>query len=524
MDDQLVLFDRRFLESYAGNRLLGDARAALIELIANCWDAGARRVDIDWPEHTGPGLIRISDNGHGMTEEDFRRRWMTLAYDRVQDQGLYAEFPPGVDLPRRPAFGRNGQGRFAAFCFGNTYVVHTWRDGQEVTFDVRKGTDAPLSIRKSSSEPRDGSGTEIELTCESMPLSRQKVRAEIGMRFLTDPNFEVYVSGEKIRFDDLPEGYLHTEGIVVDALGTAYVTVIDIHDTDRTSRQHGIAWHVQGRLVGECSWRYFHDQAFIDGRRTAAKRYTFIIRADFLVDSVRSDWSGFKSEDLTFEAANERTSEWIRQYLLDATADKRKETFDDISATHQSTLRKMGPLSRSKWSRFVQAVQAECISISEKDVAQLAGILARLEISHSKYGLLGKLHEMDALQLHELYKLLEDWTVDMAKIVLDELKTRMLLLDELQKKVMDTNTQEVQELQPIFERGLWIFGPEFETIEFTSNRGMTTVIQDIFGSAQKGSRNRPDFVILPDSTVGLYSYPLYDEDGAESGVLISTLN
>lgn len=108
--------------------------------------------------------------------------------------------------------------------------------------------------------------------------------------------------------------------------------------------------------------------------------------------------------------------------------------------------------------------------------------------------------------------------MDMAKVVLDELKGRLRLVDELRRKTSTTDTLEVQELQPLFYQGLWIFGPEFETIEFTSNEGMTSVVQKLFHRDIKGSRNRPDFVVLPDGSVGFYAYPKYDDHGAEMGV------
>ncbi len=74
--------------------------------------------------------------------------------------------------------------------------------------------------------------------------------------------------------------------------------------------------------------------------------------------------------------------------------------------------------------------------------------------------------------MEDLTELLQKWDVDVAKIVLDEIEYRTTLLEKLQSKVLSTLTDEVQELQPLFRRGLWIFGPEYETIEYTANQGM----------------------------------------------------
>jgi hypothetical protein len=117
-----------------------------------------------------------------------------------------------------------------------------------------------------------------------------------------------------------------------------------------------------------------------------------------------------------------------------------------------------------------------------------------------------------------LDNILKLWNIDYAKIVLDELETRLKLLQQLNIKLYSKKVDEVKELQPLFERGLWIFGPEYESIEYTSNRGMTTVIQELFGDNAKGSANRPDFVIRLDSSVGLYSRFAYDDEGAEIGI------
>lgn len=515
--EQGLLFDERFVEMLVGKRLVDDPKTALMELVANAWDAGSTQVTVQWPENNGEDFW-IEDNGHGMTEEQFLYRWRTLAYNRLEEQGRTAEYPPGVDLPDRQTFGRNGIGRFAAFCFGGHYRVRTARDGEEIRYRVEQTDRSPLQLTKLGDGPADDHGTRITVP-EAGPfqIAADTVRAEVGMRFLLDPNFEVGINGQQVAFGDIPENHKETLSAAVDDLGEAEILVIDTRDADRTTKQHGIAWHVMKRLVGDCSWRGFTDQAFLDGRSTEAKRFTFFVFANFLREAVLPDWSGFDTDDERFLATNEAVSQQIRDYLEEVTSDQREEQFEEVRRTHSKELSRMGPISKSKWSDFVRSVQRDCPTIGADNLKQLAGILANLELASTQYGLIDKLHSMDPDQLDNLHEILDDWTVDMAKQVLDELQGRLRLLDTLKEKVFDESADEVQELQPLFRRGLWIFGPEFETIEFTSNEGMTTVIQRLFGSDEMGSRNRPDFAILPNSTAGFYSYPRY-RSGSEEGV------
>ena len=94
----------------------------------------------------------------------------------------------------------------------------------------------------------------------------------------------------------------------------------------------------------------------------------------------------------------------------------------------------------------------------------------------------------------------------------------MKLIHELDQKLRDEKMDEVGDLQPLFERSLSVFGPEFESLEFTSNRGMTEVIRKIFGKVETGSRLRPDFVMLPDGSVGFYSRDSHDLGHEVNGV------
>ncbi|MCP4612971.1 MAG: ATP-binding protein [Planctomycetes bacterium] len=518
-----VIYEDRFLEAYTGTKILQDEVTAIVELIANAWDAGATEVGISWPNGMGIKEFSIRDNGTGMISEEFLQRWSTLSYDRKKHLGEYAIFPDGVDLPNRFAFGRNGKGRFSGFCFGSEYIVETSKNGELNRYRISRGDDTPFVIKLELTKESDKHGTRIYCPeGKQRILNQEEISSEIGMRFLTDPNFKVSVNGTEIDFSNIDGEHIQKEMILIENVNTPVeLIVIDTQKTDRTTKQHGVAWHVGGRLVGDCSWKGMGRDKLIDGRRIAAKRYQFIVKADCLSDSgaIKDDWSGFDRDNETFEQVAEVVYDKIGEYMLKVSEDDRKNTLSKAISRNRAKLETVGPSGRERWKNFVEQAQEACPSINENDIVKLSEIVANLEQAKTKYALIHKLADLKPEQLDDLDQILDEWTLDIAKEVLDEIGRRLKLVKEIRLKVFDVETKEVQELQPLFKEGLWIFGPEFETIEYTSNEGMTRVIQDLFGKKDiKGSRNRPDFAILPDGTAGLYSYPKYDDEaGGEIG-------
>ena len=96
---QGTFFDARFLGLYAGP-IMSDPTTALVELVANAWDAYATKVEIDWPDRDDGKVFRIKDNGCGMSARDFDMRWRTISYDRAATQGLTVQ--PPKELPKAP--------------------------------------------------------------------------------------------------------------------------------------------------------------------------------------------------------------------------------------------------------------------------------------------------------------------------------------------------------------------------------------------------------------------------------------
>jgi len=520
-----AIYDERFMEDYLGAKMSSDAVTAVVELIANAWDAGAKEVRITWPLEQDQPFV-IVDDGHGLTEQEFQKRWRTLSYDRTKNQGSWAEIPADNNISgKRVAYGRNGKGRYSAFCFGDgEYYVETRKDDEHFCYQVKtsKVTTSPLAFNKldlpSESLLFHASHGTAVFTRRSkhigIPLDR--IKSEVGLRFLTDPNFKVFINKQAVHFGDIDETRTSTLTFMFKG-NSITINVINTEKSDRTAQQHGVAWHVNHRLVGACDWNGLRNDSILDGRTNVAKRFTFIVMADAIADAVKADWSGFNptSDVLEFYDGAKKT---ILDFIIEFSKEKRAETSKQLLEQNRQKLSIADATGVSRWKEFVEKVQVECPNLRDNDLQSISKILATLEASTSKYSLVHQLSECTPKDLDDLSDILRDWNIKSAKAVLDEIQTRLKLIKDIRDKIHKKSTLEVQELQPLFGKGLWIFGPEFESIEYTSNVGMTKVLQDLFKVDTTGSANRPDFVVLSNASIGLYGCYEYDETGAEIGI------
>ena len=524
MDQEGLFYEDRFLESWAGS-IITDPSTAIVELVANCWDAYATEVRISWPDTKTEKQFAIADNGKGMTREEFQYIWRAMSYDRVIRYGTTTPPPPDIQGLPRFVFGKNGKGRFASFCFASEYLITSKKDGQQFTYKVLRKPDKPLVLEEVEFIDKGvvGHGTEItgSGTIPRIFLTAEQARELLGGRFLANPAFKVYLNQKQISFNDIAASSLSIVELDIPIFGKVKIYHIDTVKADKTTKQHGIAWWVLNRAVGECKWRGSDVERILDGRSEKAKRYTFIVQADFLneADAVKEDWSGFKEENTTWQAVRPIVQDKIKEIIFQTNSAEREAKRTSVLDKIGGTVNTLSFVSKDRVETFVNEVVDTCPNFGESEIVQLSSILAKLEKAKSRYGLLDLLHKCEPTDYDTLHTIMTDWTIGMAKLVLDEIQNRLKLIGELRAKLKVVGIDEVHELQPLFERGLWMFGAQFESIEYTSNKGMTNVIKNIFKDKDgKGTRSRPDFVALPDGSVGLYARPSYDENHEEDGV------
>jgi signal transduction histidine kinase len=118
------------LQRLIGRELIPTEELAVVELVKNAYDAGARKVSIRVQPETDktPGQIEVMDDGSGMNAADFERLFMFAGY---------SERPEQAGKRRRVPTGEKGIGRFAADKLGRELEVITKREGDVAAATIR---------------------------------------------------------------------------------------------------------------------------------------------------------------------------------------------------------------------------------------------------------------------------------------------------------------------------------------------------------------------------------------------------
>ena len=194
-----------YLQRLIGRELISTEYVAVAELVKNAYDAGARNVVIELKKEPPQGMV-ISDNGAGMSLEEFGRLWMMPGY---------SEKPQATAKPHRPLLGEKGIGRFAADKAARRLTVVTKKvleeDALVVEFDwdefddrATRMRDIPIlySHRPDSELAEYRSGTRLELSDLRKEWNRsdwRRLRGELQTLvspFKSVPGFKIIANAE----------------------------------------------------------------------------------------------------------------------------------------------------------------------------------------------------------------------------------------------------------------------------------------------------------------------------------------
>ena len=500
---QGALFEEDYLVRTLGD-LAHKADVALTELVANAWDAGAAKVDITIPPERNQALV-IEDDGTGLSGAEFHARWMKLGYNRLRHQGAKVEFPEGRSGTRLP-YGRNGVGRHGLLCFDNQYKVITCKNGQESTFVVTTSSESqPFVIQSQSSRDQEGHGTRLEVMVKKNLPNPDKLLEVLSARFLHDPQFVVNINGTSVPLEE-HEGLIDQSALSIDDSITLQVLFVDTQKAARSTLYQGVAFWQGKRLVGEPSWT-FDKISLLDGRTRFAKRYTFVVKTNDLGEYINEDWTGFircKAMDKVYDA--------LSKYISGAFSKLAKEHIDETKVSIKNDFKEqyatLSPLGKFEVDEVIEHVVDKHPTSNNETIGIAVEAVINLEKSRSGKELLQKLSQLSEEDISGLNDILEQWSIKDALSVLNEIDRRISVIEAIDKLSGDKKIDELKVLHPLVTEARWLFGPEFDSAEYTSNSQLRTIVKKIFKTSTdselfENAQRRPDLFMLGDSTASV---------------------
>lgn len=118
-----------YLKDVIGRDLVTNEFVAIFELVKNSFDAGAKSVDIEFSPNDSS--ITIMDDGHGMSRDDIREKWLFVAYSEKALGG--SESYRDKIKPAGQFAGNKGIGRFACDTLGAELDLYSKVEGGEIS-------------------------------------------------------------------------------------------------------------------------------------------------------------------------------------------------------------------------------------------------------------------------------------------------------------------------------------------------------------------------------------------------------
>ena len=290
--------------------------------------------------------------------------------------------------------------------------------------------------------------------------------------------------------------------------------MVDSTRAAKSTIYQGIAFWVNGRLVGSPSW-VVGSEAVIDGRARFAKRYSIVVKTDDgWTAEVEPDWGRFKAGPKT-EALFGAVRHYAQAVFGKLSTNLVEESSEEALVRNREEFKGLSQLGRIEVASFAREFVKANPTVHPETLSAAVQALINLEKSRGGAGLLEKLTKLDDTDIEGLDRLLSQWTVRDALPVLDEIDHRLAVVTAIEKLCGDPATDELHTLHPLVTQARWLFGPEFDSSEYASNVSLRTATDKIFGkrvttAAFANSRRRPDIVVLADATCSVVGTETFD--------------
>jgi len=488
-----------------GLRMYTSLPPVISELVANCWDADARNVNVTVPEGsiTDDSTISVEDDGCGMTFDEVNRAFLTVGRNRRTDNAT--DLSPTF---HREVMGRKGIGKLSVFGVAKVVEVETTKSGVATAFrmdiekirSTRAGRDYEPEIIKPSALGRT-QGTVVRLRGlkRTRSIDIDNVILKLARRFsIIGSNFVVRVNGNEVtpterqlkgslehtwEIDELIEG--HPEWRVKGWIGTS--------ETPMEETQRGIAILARGKLIQEPS---FFDVS--GGQQYAWAYMVGELNAEFFDATDGEDLVGTNRSSIIWESeAGIAFRNWAQSKLKSISqdwatrrAEKREKVIREDSEFKPWLSSLSGPEKRVA-DKIISVVTSN-EQLSPERRRELTSFVKEsfdIQVFKDLAGNIGDNPE-DA----HLIELFMEWGLIEAREILRVAKGRIEVIEKFDRLIR-TNAREVPEIHRFFAEYPWLLDPSW-TVAYDEAHYSDLLREKFPNDILEDEDKRIDFVCL----------------------------
>jgi len=474
--------------------------ASLSEMVANAWDADAKRVNIELPENNeSAAMITIEDDGNGMTFDECQNGYLNVGYDCRKGN------PLAKTLGGRSIMGRKGIGKFAGFGICKKILIDTTsaETGENTSFvmDIEKlrtdeyveqGGEIKASTTGPNESQKERHGTRValmELTLSRL-ISKTWFPQSLSRRFLvhqTSADFQICVDSKEIPKTEnvssvefaFPKDYPHDsrpDGLTVTEDGWGMESlpngkrikwrIFFNKDTIHDEELQGITILANGKLVQRPF--FFNLSGGLGGQ--AGQSYMFgQVIADYVdqlwIDPISAERQrvNWELEDTAplLEWGQKRVKELLTKWH-DARGEKKRKMLEEKIGGFKGRLDSLGNHERKNVTKVLQKLGAVS-TMSQKQYEGIAdSVLTSWEGGRLK-GMWQSIAESEEFSESELLELLLETNVISALNVAEAVKTKLEAISKL-KDLIDCGKLE-NAVRDHLAQNPWIISPKWDTFK-----------------------------------------------------------
>lgn len=469
-----------------GTQMYKRRDTALAELVANAWDAEARRVDLIVPiENYDPATseIVVSDDGVGMTEAQVANAYMVVGRNRRA----------AGDGPSsgRKVMGRKGIGKLAGFGIADVVAVDTTGGRQTTRFemnirDLKLGANEVAKVAIGGTVEEDhcagGSGTTVRLKGLKQVTApdAEALILSLGRRFsrVVHGEMAIWVNGKRVEEPEIdferripPEGWDETKidgytvryyyGFSKKVLRENLLRGFTLYANGKTAQAPPYFFGVEATASGQHATRYMYGAVEVDYLDQGTDDESDLISTD----RQQVDWESPKTVPLqTWGADLTRRAfrEWVegrqkrveKAVLEDEDLDRRIERLDKPSRTNLM-----------KAVRVLARAEAD----PEKLLELARSLVAAFEYRHF-HDVAAKIEALDdPEELATLLEHLGEWKVLESRALLEVVRGRLQIIHKFHSMLVNNAPETaprkgMENLHDLIADYPWLLDPQWQVL------------------------------------------------------------